>query len=128
MSFFIWKFFMFCKFLVIPYCMSEIFLIPLRYCRIKVTPPNLIIKMAELVSVFDAEIDHPLGLLKVKAENLRGILIIFRIKLQNSHHINIFYTTDKKFSRQLSFIPSYFLCYGKQVTMATERYFYISPV
>ena len=27
---------------------------------------------------------------------------------------------DKKFSRQLPFIPSYFCCYGKQVTMATE--------
>ena len=52
--------------------------------------------MAELVSVFEAEIDHPLGLLKVKAGNLRGILISVRIKLQNSHHINIFYMTDKK--------------------------------
>ena len=84
--------------------------------------------MAELASLFEAEIDHPLGLLKVKAGNLRGTLIVVRIKLQNSHHINIFYVTDKKFSRQLPFIPSYFLCYGKQVTMATERYFYISAV
>ena len=38
--------------------------------------PHLIIKVAELVSVFEAEIDHPLGLLKVKAGNLRGILIV----------------------------------------------------
>ena len=63
--------------------------------------------MAELVSVFEAEIDHPLGLSKVKAGNLRGTLIVVRIKLQNLHHINIFYTTDQKFSRQLHFIPSY---------------------
>ena len=54
-------------------------------------PPNLIIKVAELVSVFEAKIDHPLGFLKVKAGNLRGTLIVVRIKLQNSHHINIFY-------------------------------------
>ena len=64
-------------------------------------PPHLIIKAAELVSVFEAEIDHPLGLLKLKAGNLRGILIVVRVKLQKSHHINILYTTDKKFSRQL---------------------------
>ena len=86
--------------------------------------------MAKLVSVFEAEIDHPLGLLKVKAGNLRGILIVVRIKLENLHHINIPYTTDKKFRRQLPFIPSHFSCYiyGKQVTMATERYFQISAV
>ena len=87
-------------------------------------PPYLIIKAVELVSVFEAETDHPLGLLKVKAGNLRGILIVVRVKLQKSHHINILYTTDKKFSRQLS----YFRCYEKQVTMATEGYFYISSV
>ena len=110
-----------------PYCRSEIFLIPPEVLQnLSDPPPNLIIKVAELVSVFKAEIDHPLGLLKMKAENLRGTLIVVRIKLQNSHHINIFYMTDKKFSRQLLFIPSYFLCYGKQVTMATERYFYLS--
>ena len=109
--------------------MSEIFLIPPEELQnLSDLPPNLIIKMAELVSVFEAEIDHPLGLLKVKAGNLIGTLIVVRIKLQNSHHINIFYMTDKKFSRQLLFIPSYFLCYGKQVTMATEQYFYISAV
>ena len=80
------------------------------YCRIQVIPPpphHLIIKSAKLVSVFEAETDHPLGLLKVKAGNLRGILIVVRVKLQNSHHINILYTTDKKFRRQLPFIPSY---------------------
>ena len=66
-------------------------------------PPHLIIKVAELVSVFEAEIDDPLGFLKVKAGNLRGTLIVVRIKLQNSHHINIFYMTDKKFRRQTSF-------------------------
>ena len=58
--------------------------------------------MAELVSVFEAEIDHPLGLLKVKAGNLRGTLIVIRIKLQNSHYINIFSSTDKKFSKTTS--------------------------
>ena len=108
--------------------MSEIFLIPPEVLQNLSDPPNLIIKLARLVSVFEAEIDHPLGLLKVKAGNLRGTLIVVRIKLQTSHHINIFYTTDKKVSRQLLFMPSYFLCYGKQVTMATERYFYISAV
>ena len=71
--------------------------------------------MAELVSVFEADIDHPLGLLKVKAGNLRGILIVVRIKLQNSHHINIFYTTDKKFSRQLPFISSSFPAMGNRL-------------
>ena len=53
------------------------------------THHRLIIKAAKLVSVFEAEIDHPLGLLKVKAGNLRGILLVVRVKLQNSHHINI---------------------------------------
>ena len=78
--------------------MSEIFLIPPEVLQnLSDPPPNLIIKVAELVSVFEAEIDHPLGLLKVKAGNLRGTLIVVRIKLQNSHHINIFYMTDKKF-------------------------------
>ena len=67
------------------------------------THTHLKIKAAELVSVFEAEIDHPLGLLKVKAGNLKGILIV-RVKLQNSHHMNIRYTTDKKFSRQLPLI------------------------
>ena len=32
-------------------------------------PPPLIIKAAKLASVFEAEIDLPLGLLKVKGEN-----------------------------------------------------------
>ena len=82
--------------------------------------PHLIIKAAELVSVFEAEIDHPLGLLKVKAGNLRGILIVVRVKLQKFHHINKLYTTVKKFNRELSFIPSYFHCYGKQATMVME--------
>ena len=40
-------------------------------------PSPFIIKAAELSSVFEAEIDHPLGLLKVKAGNLRGILMLF---------------------------------------------------
>ena len=109
--------------------MSKICLIPLTYCIIQVIPPHhLIIKATKLVSVFEAEIDHPLGLLKVKAGNLRGILIVVRVKLQNSHNINILYMTDKKFRRQLTFIPSYFPCYMKQVTMATEGYFHISAV
>ena len=47
-----------------------------------------------------------MGLLKVKAGNLRGILIVVRVKLQNSHHINILYMTDKKFRRQLPLIRS----------------------
>ena len=98
--------------------MSKIFLIPLMYCRIQVISPShhhLIIKAAKLFSVFEAEIDHPLGLLKVKAGNLRGILIVVRVKLQNPHHINIIYTTNKKFGRQLPFIPSYFPAMGNRL-------------
>ena len=114
--------------------MSKIFLIPPDVLQNSSDPPpqkknhHLIIKAAKLASVFEAEIDHPLGLLKVKAGNLRGILIVVRVKLENLHHINILYTTDKKFRRQLPFIPSYFSCYGKQVTMAMEGYFHISAV
>ena len=110
--------------------MSKIFRIPPDVFQNSSDPPHhhLIIKAAKLVSVFEAEIDHPLGLLKVRAGNLRGILIVVQVKLQNSHHINILYMTDKKFRRHLPFIPSYFPCYGKQVTMATEGYFYTSAV
>ena len=73
--------------------MNEIFLIPHEVLQnlSDPPPPNLIIKVAELVSVFKAEIDHPLGLLKVKAGNLRGTLIVVRIKLQN-HIISISFT------------------------------------
>ena len=80
------------------------------YCRIRVIPPppnknhHLIIKAAKLVSVFEAEIDHPLGLLKVKAGNLRGILIVVQVKLENLHHINILYTADKRLEDNF---PSY---------------------
>ena len=89
--------------------MSKIFLIPPDVLQNSSDPPpkknhHLIIKAAKLVSVFEAEIDHPLGLLKVKAGNLRGILIVVQVKLENLHHMNILYTTDKKFRRQL---PSY---------------------
>ena len=115
--------------------MSKIFLIPPDVLQNSSDPPpqkknhHLVIKVAKLVSVFKAETDLPLGLLKVKAGNLRGILIVVRVKLENLHHINILYTTDKKFRRQLPFLPSqYFPCYGKQVTMATEGYFHISAV
>ena len=111
--------------------MSKIFFIPpdvLQNSSDTPQPHHLIIKAAEPVFVFEAEIHHPLGLLKVKAGNLRGISIVVLVKLQNLHHINIFYTTDKKFRGQLLVIPSYFPCYGKQVTMATEGYFYISAV
>ena len=78
--------------------MSKIFLIPLRY--------PLKIKAVELASVFKAGIDHPLGLLKVKAGNLRRILIVVRVKREKknttkSHRINNLYATDKRFSRQL---------------------------
>ena len=45
-------------------------------------PPPPIIKAAELAPVFEAEIDHPLGLLKVKSGNLREILIVVRVKLE----------------------------------------------
>ena len=93
--------------------MSKIFLIPPDVFQNSSDPPHLIIKAAKLsaklVSVFEAEIDHPLGLLKVRAGNLRGILIVVREKLQNSH-INILYMTDKKFRRHLPFLPSYFPC------------------
>ena len=90
--------------------MSKIFLILPYVLQNSYDPPppqnhHLIIKAAKLVSVFEAEIDHPLGLLKLKAGNLRGILIVVRVKLENLHHINILYTTDKKFRRNF---PSYF--------------------
>ena len=83
--------------------MSKIFLIPPDVLQNSSDPPHhhLIIKVAKLVFVFEADIDHPLGLLKVKAGILRGILIVVRVKLQNLHHINILYMTDKKFRRQL---------------------------
>ena len=118
--------------------MSKIFLISpevLQNLRDPPPPPppphthtHLIIKAAELASVFEAEIDHPLGLLKVKSGNLRGTLIVVRVKLQKPHHIHILYTTDKKFNIQFPFIPSYFRCYEKQLTMAAAGYFYISAV
>ena len=58
--------------------MSKIFLIPPDAFQNSSDPPPSppLIKVAKLVSVFEAEIDHPLGLLKVKAGNLRGILIV----------------------------------------------------
>ena len=93
-----------------PYCMSKIFLIPPNVFQNSSDPPpppphNKAAKLsAKLVSVFEAEIDHPLGLLKVRAGNLRGILIVVREKLQNPHHINILYMTDKKFRRHLPFL------------------------
>ena len=86
--------------------MSEIFLIPPELLQNSSDPPppphN---KVAELVSVFEAEIDHPLGLLKVKAGNLRGTLIVVQIKLQNSHHINIFTRLIRNLADNF---PSYF--------------------
>ena len=72
--------------------MSKIFLIPpevLQTLNDSPPPPHLIIKAAELVSVFEAETDHPLGSLKVNTRNLRGILIVVRVKLQNSHLFSI---------------------------------------
>ena len=89
--------------------MSKIFLMPPDVLQNSSDPPpkknlHLIIKAAKLVSVFEAEIDHPLSLLKVKAGNLRGILIVVRVKLENLHHIYMLYMTDKKFRRQLPFI------------------------
>ena len=66
-------------------------------------------KTAELASVFEAEIDHPLGLLKVKAGDLSGILIVVRVKLgkkrQKSNCINNLYATDKKFRGQPPIVP-----------------------
>ena len=75
------KFFKLCKFLVIPHCTSKIFLIPPDVLQNSSDSPpphhhQLIMKAVELVPVFEAEIDHPLSLLKVKAENLRGILTV----------------------------------------------------
>ena len=49
----------------------------------------LIIKVAELPSILKlaSDLDHPLGLLKVKAENLRGILTVVRVKLERNDQI-----------------------------------------
>ena len=59
------------------------------------TPPPFIIKMAELVAVFEAEIGHPLGLLKVKAGNLRRVLMVVRVKLAKQGQKNL--TVSTKF-------------------------------
>ena len=88
--------------------MSKIFLMPPEVLQNLSDPPPLIIKAAELASVFEAETDHPLGLLKVKEWNLRGILIVVRVKLEEtkkSHRLNILYTTGMKFSRQFPIVP-----------------------
>ena len=58
-------------------------------------------KTAELASVFEAVINHPLGLLKLKAGNLKGILMVVQIKLekktrQKSHRINNFTLLTKR--------------------------------
>ena len=50
--------------------------------------PPLIINEAEIASVFETEINPPLGLLKVKAGNLRGILIAVRVKLEKRNDKN----------------------------------------
>ena len=58
--------------------MRKIFLIPPDVLQNSSDPPHhLIIKAAKLVSVFEAEIDHPSGLLKVNAGNLKEYLKTF---------------------------------------------------
>ena len=66
--------------------MSKIFLIPPEVLQ-NLSDPPFIIKAAEFASVFEAEIDHPLGLLKMKAGNLRGILIVVRVKREKTTKI-----------------------------------------
>ena len=86
--------------------MSKIFLTPLMYCRIQVIPPHhhLIIKAAKLVSVLKAEIDHPLGLLKMNAGNLREILIVVRV----NYKIRIISISFTRLTRDLEDnFPSY---------------------
>ena len=62
---------------------------------------KFITKTAGLASVFfDAEIAHPLGLLKVKAGNLKGILMVVRV-----YRINNLYAANKKFSRLVPIVP-----------------------
>ena len=54
--------------------MSKIFLIPPDVLQNSSDPPppnHLIIKEAKLVSVFEADIDHPLGLLKVEGREFK---------------------------------------------------------
>ena len=53
-------------------------------------PPEVLQNLSnpsELASVFEAEMDYPLGLLKVKAGNLRGILMLVRVKLEKTTKI-----------------------------------------
>ena len=69
--------------------MSKIFLTPPEVFQ-NLSDPPFTIKVAKLASVFEAEIDHPLGLLKVKAENLRGILIVVRVKLEKMTKIPLY--------------------------------------
>ena len=64
--------------------MSKIFVIPPEVFQ-NLSDPPFIIKTAELASVFEAEIDHRLGLLKVTAGNLRGILMIVGVKFEKKH-------------------------------------------
>ena len=72
-------------------------------------------KVAELVSVFEDEIDHPLGLLKVKAGNLRGILIVVRVKLRKSHHINIFTRLTRNLADNFPSYPHIFIAMGNRL-------------
>ena len=89
--------------------MCKIFVIPWGIAKFKWSPSPFIIKTSELASVFEAEIDYPLGWLQVKAGNLRGILMVVCVKLekkrQKSNRINNLYATDKKFSWRLPIVP-----------------------
>ena len=84
-------------------------MIPLLYEQnFFVIPPHhhLIIKAAKLVSVIEAEIDHPLGLLKkVRAGNLRGILIV----------LIIFLTLGQIWKSLLPFLPHLLLFLYSQI-------------
>ena len=70
--------------------------------KFKWSPPPFITKAAKLASVLEADIDHHLGLLKVKAGNLRGILIAVWVNLKKNDRNptvgNFLYTTDRTFN------------------------------
>ena len=48
--------------------------------------------MAKLASVFEAEIDYPLGLLKVKIGSLRRTLTFAQVKREKNSRVSITFT------------------------------------
>ena len=84
----LWKFFKFCNFLVIPCCLSKIFVIPSEALQNFSDPPPPHNKSSRISFCINSKLrlDHPFSLLKVKAGNLRGIAV--RVKLEKKNDKN----------------------------------------